>query len=89
MSLGLRASRCAWPTPSRSATPGRQFSISTSPSRASPSTIWRPSGVFRLSAIERFPRFQPKNPGSSRNESPSSDSTLTTEAPRSASIIAE
>ena len=48
----------------------------------------RPSGSLRLTAIDRLPRFQPKKPGSSRKESPSSASTFTTAAPMSASIIA-
>src|SRR5262249_36600425 len=64
------------------------FSMTTSARSAIRCTIRRPSGAFTLTAIERFPRFQPKKPGSSRNESPSSDSTLITCAPRSANIIA-
>ena len=82
------ARRSASPTPSRSATPGRMFSITTSALVASRWTMARPSPSLRLTLIERLPRFQPKKPGNSRKESPSSDSTLTTSAPRSASIIA-
>src|SRR6266849_5016785 len=47
----------------------------------------RPSGDFRSTAIDRLPRFQPGNPGNSRNESPANDSTLMTSAPKSANII--
>src|SRR3989475_6492794 len=85
---GLSAVRRSQPTPRRSATPGRTFSMTTSPRTASRSTISRPSAVLRSTLIERLPRFQPKNPGNSRKESPSGDSTLTTSAPMSASCIA-
>ncbi|OGK81113.1 MAG: hypothetical protein A2X53_04810 [Candidatus Rokubacteria bacterium GWA2_70_23] len=64
------------------------FSMATSAVRARRWTMARPSGSFRLTAMERLPRFQPKKPGSSRKESPSSASTLMTSAPRSASIMA-
>ena len=64
------------------------FSMTTSAPVASRCTTSRPSGSFRFTAIERLPRFQPKKPGSSRKESPSSASTLMTVAPMSASIMA-
>ncbi len=64
------------------------FSIATSARAARASTTARPSAVLRSTATERLPRFQAKKPGNSRNGSPVGDSTLTTSAPRSASMAA-
>src|SRR6476660_10426633 len=65
--------------------------------RASVLNTPRPAAVFRLSTTLRLPRFTalklglsvPEAPGIWRVESPAGGSTLTTVAPRSASIIAQ
>src|SRR5215468_10497754 len=84
-SRGLRANATSGPTPSRSATPGRNPSISASERSARRSTTSAAPGCRRSNAIERRPRptaVLPMSRGSARSRS-----MRTTSAPRSASSI--
>src|SRR5213083_1918584 len=78
------------PRPSRSITPARKLSTSTSARRARSRNTSRPSARFRSSTSERLPRFQPTKPkAAKRNGSPSADSIFSTSAPRSASSMGQ
>src|SRR6267143_6080997 len=83
---GSSADSEAGEQPSRSRTPGRKPSMSTSAHAQSRRSAAGPSGAFRSRAMLRLPRFSASNcSGSPRRKSPSAaSSTLTTSAPRSA-----
>src|SRR5450759_4163323 len=88
---GLRPRQTSGPRPSRSTTPGRKPSISTSADSMSLRTSSTPSAVFRSTAIERRPRettsARPADSRPGKPPPPESRSTRMTVAPRSASII--
>src|SRR6266566_4039867 len=84
------------PRPSRSATPGRKFSTTTSARRASSNARRAPSGCWRSTAIPRLFRLIAANvalmpsPRHARRSSPRPGrSTLMTSAPRSAMSVAQ
>src|SRR5690606_18763861 len=102
-SRGLSSARRAVPNPSRSSTPGRKFSRSTSARRSSASSTSVPSGVLRSRAMDSLLRLQDRKyvatgsppPSGRTNGGPQCRvssplpgvSTLMTRAPRPASII--
>ena len=76
----------SYPRPSRSATPGRNVSISTSADSARARTRSTPSTLRRSATTLRFPRPRKGNAGCRRSRLPSGGSTHTTSAPKSASV---
>src|SRR2546423_935030 len=84
---GNSVDRAAGEQPSRSSTPGRKPSMSTSARAQSRRKSAGPSRAFRSMAMLRLPRFSASNcSGSPRRRSPSAASSiLTTSAPRSTS----
>ena len=89
-SPGLRARHSSGPMPKRSATPGRNPSISPSAPSTSFSTVATPSGCLRSTPTLRRPRLSTSKWGVSgiSSRTRSARSTRTTSAPRSASIMA-
>src|SRR5581483_7844143 len=83
-SRGFRAAHTSGPKPSRSATPGRNASTSTSAWSASRSSTSTPAGFFRSSRIERLLRWSGSVGGSACRPVRSGRSTRSTSAPRSA-----
>src|SRR5579859_134964 len=98
ISRGLSAASRSSASPSRSITPGRKFSTSTSAQRTSASTNSRSPGSFRLMATLRLPRFTDRKyvlsactkggPHPLVSSPVPGRSTLITSAPRSPSSIA-
>src|SRR5690625_3864149 len=86
MSLSLTLAQSSGPSPSRSVTPGRKPSISTSALAASCSTRSRPSGDLRSAVTDRRLRSMVSLLASAPNFG--GRSTRTTSAPRSPRIIA-
>src|SRR5829696_438236 len=88
-SFGLRVRQASGPIPSRSATPGRNPSMSASACSTMRRTVSTPSGCFRSTPIERRPRFNTSiHPGSNPRSTDWARSTRTTSAPMSESSIA-
>ena len=84
--LGFADINALAPRPSRSITPGRKFSITTSARATMSRAVCRPSSDFKSSVSARLPRDSMSKAGS-RHLGPPGGSIRITSAPRSASII--
>ena len=81
---GLSSFNSVYPRPSRSATPGRKVSMSTSASHDNPYATSRSLASRRSSSMLFLPRAQNGHAGWVRSGLPPGGSTCTTSAPKSA-----